>query len=59
MEAYRWTFGKAPLKFETKLKKKKKNCERFLIKYYIVAYSVTMDLQIRSFIFEPAESCLH
>ena len=58
MEAYRWTFGKAPLKFETKLKKKK-ICERFLVKYYIVAYSVTMDLQIRSFIFEPAESCLH
>ena len=55
MEAYRWTFGKAPLKFE----KKKKICERVLIKYYIVAYSVTMDLQKRSFIFEPAESCLH
>ena len=48
--AYRWTFGKDPLKLE--------KSERSTIKYDKIDYGVTMDLQKKSFI-EPAESRPH
>ena len=35
-----------------------KNCERLIIKYDILNYGVTMDLQKKSFI-ESGESCRH
>ena len=49
--AYRWTFGKDLLNLE-------KFCEQSIIKYDIIDYGVTMDLQKMSFI-ETAESCPH
>ena len=48
---YCWTFGKDPLKWP-------KIYEWSTIKYDIVDYGVTMNLQKESFI-EPAESCSH
>ena len=48
---YRWTFRKDPLKLE-------KICEWSTIKFGIIDYGVTMDLQKKFFI-EPAESCPH
>ena len=48
--AYRWTFGKDPLKL-------KKFCVRFTIKYDIVDYDVTMDLQKKSCILKPVKGC--
>ena len=47
--SYRWTLRKDPLKLE-------KFCEPSTIKYGIIDYGVTMDLQKKSFI-EPGESC--
>ena len=49
--AYRWTFGKDPLNLE-------KFCERSTIKYDIIDYGVTMDLQKNSFI-GTGETCPH
>ena len=49
--AYRWTFGKDPQELE-------KFREQSTIKYDIIDYGVTMDLQEKSFI-ETGESCLH
>ena len=46
---YHWAFGKDPLNLE-------KFCERSTIKYDIIDYDVTMDLQQKSFI-ETGESC--
>ena len=45
--AYRWTFKKDPLKLE-------KICGQSRIKYDIVDYGVTMELQRKSFV-EPSE----
>ena len=47
--AYRWNFGKDPLKLE-------KFCERSTIKHDIIDYGITVDLQKKSFI-KPAKSC--
>ena len=49
--AYRWTFKKDPLKLE-------KICEGSTIKYDIIDYGVTKDMEKKSFI-EPAEGCSH
>ena len=49
--AYRWTFGKDPLNLE-------KFCEQSTIKYDIIDYGVTMDLQKKSFI-ETRENYQH
>ena len=49
--AYRWTFRKDPLNLE-------KFCERSTIKYSIIDYGVTMDLQKKSFI-KTGEGCPH
>ena len=49
--AYRWTFGKDSLNLE-------KFCEWSTIKYDIIDYGATMDLQKKSFI-ETGESCPH
>ena len=49
--AYRWTCGKGPQKLG-------KFCEQSTITYDIIDYSLTMDLQRKSFI-EPAKSCPH
>ena len=48
---YRWTFKKDPLKLE-------RIYERSTVKYDIIGYGVTMDLQKKSFIV-PAKSCPH
>ena len=48
--AYRWTFGKDP--------NQRKCCEHSRIKFDIIDYGVTMDLEKKSFI-EPGESCPH
>ena len=49
--AYRWTCGKGPQKLG-------KFCEQSTTTYDIIDYSLTMDLQRKSFI-EPAKSCPH
>ena len=48
---YRWNFGKEPVKLE-------KFCEWSTIKYDIISYFVTIDLQKRFFI-KPAKSWPH
>ena len=49
--AYRWTFRKIPLNLE-------KFCEQSTIKYDIIDYGVTMDLQKKPFI-KTGESYPH